>query len=150
VSFEWHAKTPLEFIVFFLLLWSGVSLLLSMVSGWRTLAEAYRLDGDFEGARWWFKSANLRSVNYSNCLTLGANERGLYVGILFPFRLGHPPLFIPWSDVSAVEARGWLFRYVDLTFLHAPGIRFRITHRFGTSLLHAGGRELRIMREIVA
>ena len=47
--YEWHPKTPLEFVAFFVILWSGISFLLATLGGWRRLAEAYRLQAGFEG-----------------------------------------------------------------------------------------------------
>ena|ERR1700752_3227997 len=150
MSFEWHAKTPLEFILFFSLLWSGVSVVLARIGGWGRLAETYRSEGDFEGRRWKLRSAKVGSVDYANCLTFGVNERGLYMGVLLPFRLAHPPLFIPWSDVGVEERRGWFFEYLDFRFAQAPDTRVRVSKRLGESLLNAGGCPLTSLRKVPA
>jgi len=148
MRFEWHPKTPLEFVIFFVLLWCTVSFVLATIGGWRRLAEAYRFEGTFEGSQWRFTSARIRwGVNYNGCLTIGANERGLYVAVLLPFRLAHPPLFIPWSDVGVTEQRGLVFRYLEFGFLKAPGVPFRVRHQLGSSLLEAGGWEADGLRE---
>jgi hypothetical protein len=55
-------------------------------------------------------------TNYGNCLTFGADFSGFYLSILFLFRLWHPPLFLPWQEVS-VRRRFkvlFFFRYVEL------------------------------------
>jgi hypothetical protein len=150
MSFEWHAQTPLAFILFFLLLWSGISLGLARAGGWGRLAEPYRSEGDFEGTRWILRSARLGSVNYANCLTFGVNERGLYISVLFPFCLAHPPLFIPWHDVGAEERRGWFFEYLDFRFAQVPDIRIRVSERLGKSLISAAGRPLTSLRKVPA
>ena len=149
--FEWHPKTPLEFVAFFVVLWCGVSLLMATIGGWRRLAEAYRLEGSFNGPRWHFKSARMRwGVNFNHCLTLGANEHGLYLGVFFPFRLFHPRLFVPWSDVGVAPRRGWVFKYLDFSFLKAPGVLLRVPQQLGSTLLQAGRQEQSTLREVVA
>ena len=150
MSFEWHAQTPFELILFFLLLWSGVSVGLARIGGWGRLAETYRSEADFEGTRWVLRSAKVGLVDYANCLTFGVNERGLYMGVLLPFRLAHPPLFIPWSDVGAHERRGWFLEYLDFTFAQVPDIRIRVSKRLGESLINAGGRALTSLRKVPA
>jgi hypothetical protein len=42
---------------------------------------------------------------YRNCLTVGANSEGLYLSTLAFFPLFHPPLFIPWTEVSVVSKK---------------------------------------------
>jgi hypothetical protein len=36
---------------------------------------------------------------------VGANPTGLYLAVLFPFRVAHPPLFIPWNEVTQAKTR---------------------------------------------
>jgi hypothetical protein len=89
-----------HWVILFFVGWAGVSYLLSMLGGWSRLAEYYRLESDFQGERWKFQSASMRlGVNYNNVLTIGVNSTGVLLEVLFLFRMGHPPLFIPWSDI---------------------------------------------------
>lgn len=142
MSFEWQPETPIGFAAFFAILWCSVSFFLATLGGWRLLAEAYRLQDRFDGSRWRFASARMRwGVNYNGCLTFGANEHGLYLAALFLFRLGHPPLFIPWSDLRARETQGVMFKYIEFTFPGADGVTLRVPHPLGSALLKAGGRE---------
>ena len=136
MPFDW------EFAVLFPLAWVGMAFLFAAISGWRTLAGAYRFDGQFDGETWGHKSASIGATNYNRCLTFGAATDGLYIGPSWFFRLAHPPLFIPWSDVSVTQGKGWIFRYLDFHFGQAPKIRVRVSERLGTSLLSAGGRSL--------
>ena len=48
-------------------------------------------------------------ANYNNCLTIGVDTAGLYLSPLFFFRIGHPPLFIPWTEISLRGRRKILF-----------------------------------------
>jgi len=142
VSLDW------EFAVLFPLAWAGMAFLFATVSGWRTLAGAYRFDGEIDGERWGSKSASIGLVNYNRCLTFGSATDGLHIKPSWFFRLAHPPLFIPWSDVTAAQDKGWIFRYLDFRFAQAPEIRVRVSERLGTSLLSAAGRSLMEMVKV--
>lgn len=76
--------------------------IISYLGGWSTLAKTYRCRQHFEGKRWYGQDIAIGSkwFNYSGCVTVGANEQGLYLGIFF--RLAHPPLFIPWDDLQII------------------------------------------------
>ena len=39
-------------------------------------------------------------ARYNGVLTVGVNPAGLYLAVMPLFRPGHPPLFIPWPDVT--------------------------------------------------
>jgi hypothetical protein len=130
-------------VVAFAAVWAAMSSLIAAVSGWRRLARAYRLTTPFNGRQWHFRSARMRwSANYSGCLTVGANARGLYLGVLFVFRTGHPPVFVPWSDVRMTAHQGRIFRYLDFTFARAPGVVVGVDGRLARNILQAGRRSL--------
>ena len=66
-------------------------------------------------------------TGYGNCLTVGANSYGLYLRILFLFRFMHPPLFIPWSEVSIKTRRNLILgEQVTLTLGHERAIPLTI------------------------
>ena len=111
-------------ILLFIILWIGVCKILSAIGGWRMLAWHYRSNSDFDGQKLWFKSAGLRRwINYNNCITVGANKYGLYLAILPIFRIGHPPLFFPWQDISTeVGSRRFFGNFVKFTFDKQPEV----------------------------
>ena len=125
-----------------LLVWTGLMILIARVTGWALLAKAYPLPRPFRGDRWRFQSASMRyKTNYGLCLTVGANPEGFYLAILFPFRPGHPPLFIPWTDISAAVKPSRMFpyrqiglRFVELRFQRVPEVPLRIMERLGRRL----------------
>lgn len=93
------------YILFIIALWICVCKLISVVGGWKTLSQDYQANSAFDGQKLWLKSVGMRRwTNYSNCITVGVNKYGLYISILPIFRIGHPPLFIPWTDISTEEA----------------------------------------------
>lgn len=89
------------YILFFIALWICVCKLISVFGGWKTLSQDYQANSAFDGQKLWLKSVAMRRwTSYSNCVNIGANKYGLYLSVLSIFRVGHPPLFIPWTDIS--------------------------------------------------
>jgi hypothetical protein len=128
------------FPVFFVGMWLVASFLLSAVGGWQTLALHYRAQSQFSGRRFHFRSAQFGGyVNYGGCLTFGAGPAGLYLAVLPLFRMAHPPLIIPWSDITARDARSGFFSAVELEFAKVPGASVRLSRRLAQSLFDASG-----------
>ncbi len=44
-------------------------------------------------------------VNYNNCLTVHVASDGMYLLLWAPFRIGHPPLFLPWEAMHSATTR---------------------------------------------
>jgi len=131
----------LVFPIFFVLLWMVISALISYVGGWRTLSRSFRATEPFAGAKRYLQSGQMRWIaGYNNCLTVGADSNGLYLAILFPFRLMHPPLFVPWSEVSVRTRRSWLLgERVTLTLGREVAIPLTIRGRLIGKLKAAAG-----------
>lgn len=113
-SFPWSF-----FPVLFIGMWIGIALFLSRL-GWSDLASSYRAETRFEGRRWHWVSAYVGKVSYRSSLTMGANGDGLFMVPVIFFRIAHPPLFVPWSDITAIWKQSFLFPYVQLTTRWAP------------------------------
>jgi hypothetical protein len=105
------------FPIFFVALWCAIGFLSSKLTGWAVLAQRFRSTYPFAGQIWRWKSARMRrGANYNNCLTIGADPIGLYLSMVFFFRVGHPPLFLPWSEISVRGRRKILFlKFVELS-----------------------------------
>lgn len=88
------------FLVGFVLIWSGVVYLLAWLSGWRRLARHYRCAkapaGSVFGTLW----AMLGPVNHRGTLQIQPAPEGLYLSMMALFRIGHPPLLIPWHAIK--------------------------------------------------
>jgi hypothetical protein len=101
---------PGWFAVFFVLLLLAVLIVLNLASGWWSLVRDYRAEEPALGQRHWFASGRigvhpLLSVNYGNCLIVTVATGGFRLGLIFPFGVLSPPLFIPWSAVAQLEWR---------------------------------------------
>ncbi len=123
------------FPIFFIGMWVTVCFLLARIGGWSRLAEAYQSQAQFTGKKWYFQSCQLGLTNYNGALTVGSNYYGLYLAVLLLFRVGHPPLLIPWSDITTAEYKGLIFPYLDFTFARAPSIRLRLPRKLGDMVM---------------
>ncbi|HTW45921.1 MAG TPA: hypothetical protein VMD58_10275 [Acidobacteriaceae bacterium] len=86
------------------LVWFVGSSLSALGSGWHKLAIRFRHRGDFEGDVRRFQTGVMRwASRYNYSLVLGANQEGLYIRTMWLARMEHPPLFIPWSEVTAID-----------------------------------------------
>ena len=126
---------PIAFPALFVALWSAISVGLARAGGWHALAQHYASTGSFAGRRFRFCSGRLaRGISYNGALIAGADPFGLYLAVWPIIRLGHPPLFVPWAEVSAVSEAHSLIPVVALTFACAPETRMRITRRLAEKL----------------
>lgn len=124
------------FAVYFVGLWCCICYSLSWIGGWHALAQRYRCASDFSGERWRFRSGKMRwNASFSNCLTLGANRDGLYLAVVFLFRPGQPPLFIPWSEITVQRERRWLIGRTRFTLGTETRIPLSINQRLGDRIL---------------
>jgi hypothetical protein len=130
----------LPFPIFFGAMWIAISFTLSAIGGWGALASSYATRGRPRGTSFRLRSARVGLVGYNNCLRFVASPAGLFMAVLLPFRLAHPPLFAPWSEISVTPYRGWVFRYVDFRFARHPNVRLRLFHSLAEEILRAGGR----------
>jgi len=95
---------PLVFIG----MWVAVTFILSKF-GWANLAAHYKTDQEFIGKRVGIISAWINWVSYKNALVLKYNDEGIYIKPFLIFRLFHPPLLIPWKDITEVQDKKVFF-----------------------------------------
>ena len=110
----------IAFPILFIVGWIFALRQLAWSSGWKDLAESYPAK-DFAGTKRRFQSALVGRVQHNGILTIGANNNGLYLDVWFPFSAGHPPLYIPWTNVVRVHREKRFFtNFVVLTFADQP------------------------------
>jgi hypothetical protein len=118
---------PLHFFAFFVLFWIAASVAVAVIGGWNELSHFYRSEKPFDGRRWYFRSGRMRwNTKYSGCLMIGANAQGLYLAAFILFRVGHPPLFIPWQDISANTGKTLWWKWTEYRFRLTPTVWLRI------------------------
>jgi hypothetical protein len=130
----------LIFPIYFLFLWLLVAAAVSFIGGWFSLAQAYRTQEPFDGAKWRMQSGQMRWLaNYNNVLTIGASPQGLYLASKFLFRFMHAPLLVPWSEIKVRRSKGWVFEYVTFTLGHDLAIPLRIRAKLAAKLRESAG-----------
>jgi hypothetical protein len=72
--------------------------------------------------------------HYSSVIRMIAAEDALYLSVLFLFRVGHPPLCIPWDEIQFGRTRFLFRRYVVLTLGKTERIPMRISERMARNL----------------
>jgi hypothetical protein len=105
--------------------------------GWRALARHYATSEPFHGKRFWFRSAQFGLIAYNSCFMPGTNAEGIYLALLLPFRIGHPPLLVPWQDVSCSKAHSFIISRAELRFSKAPEVSIVISQKLADLLFAA-------------
>jgi len=132
-------NTPLGFAVFFLGLWCTICFLISFVGGWFTLSRHFKKDsepfGETKSVGPFFYAVYTRFwSNYGSVIRMTAADDALYLSVLFLFRVGHPPLRIPWNEIEFGRTRFLFRRYVVLTLGSKERIPMRISERMARNL----------------
>ena len=142
VAQAWVDSHPLLFVVLNISFgYVIVSIVISYVGGWASLARKFRFRGQFHGSRWRGQSGLMRWIaGYHNCLTVGANENGLYLAG-FPFLLlGHPPLLIPWNEVSHAKRMTLFSSMVRFELGRETAIPFFVRETLAERLRNVAGK----------
>jgi hypothetical protein len=104
--------------------WCFIMWVVSRLCGWHALARHYRAENRFHGKHRRFSSVKVGSGNYSGCVTLGANSDGLSLAVMVLFRVGHPPLFIPWADLKPRIKKMWIFgEWLEFEVKRTPHVK---------------------------
>jgi hypothetical protein len=132
------------FVVFFTTLWCSIVFILSLAGGWRALGKRYAAkDMEVAGQRWEMQRGAMRVVvGYNHILTIVANTRGIYLSVMALFRIGHPPLFIPWEHIEIRESPGIWGPRVQFTFTQVPGTNLTVSRKLGAEIAAAGQRTI--------
>jgi hypothetical protein len=138
-AFDNSLVSDLGIALFCIIFICGVGFLISLQSGWFSLGRRFKRQSDPYGEtktagpyfytvymRWWSK--------YSSMIRLTAAGDALYVSILFPLRIGHPPLRIPWDEIRFGRTKLFLRTYILLTLGNEEKIPMRISLRMARNL----------------
>ncbi|MHC2069269.1 hypothetical protein ACYFX5_17490 [Bremerella sp. T1] len=96
------------FFVAIVLFISFVLLVIATLGDWGQLATRFRASDAPKGKYFYCQTAGVGDGSYRGMLTVGVTEEGLYLAVLLPFRLFHPPLLIPWKEITHVHESHFL------------------------------------------
>jgi hypothetical protein len=132
-----------HFYVVFPIIWIAICIILSRMSGWHKLAQKYPRIDFVSGEKWRFRSAKLRySVGYNSCVNFVANREGLGISIFFVFRVGHPPLFIRWTDIEISKETRLFRNLIRFTVGRDFPIPILVHKSLGHKIMEAAGQYL--------
>lgn len=108
----------------------GILYLGSRLSGWHQVARCYPAFNSYQG-EWIGRDLEAMAVRFNNAdsenaIHLGADRQGLYFSMGIMFRPFHPPIFVPWNDVTGMGIKEvpWLkkMNLIKFTFELIPDI----------------------------
>jgi hypothetical protein len=131
--------TPYGIAVFVATLWCFGGFSISIVSGWFSLSRRFRAQGppygDTKTVGPHFYTVYMRFWgHYRGIIRMTAAEDALYLSVLFLFRIGHPPLRIPWNEIQIGRAKILWRQYIVLTLGDEDRIPMRISERMAGKL----------------
>lgn len=97
------------FVVVFPTIWCGVVLLLAWIGGWHALAKAYPARIAPHGHAFPSVSGRVGIVSYRHTLSVHVAPEGLFLSTAIFFRIGHPPLLIPWQAIHSQRRVSFLW-----------------------------------------
>jgi hypothetical protein len=117
----------------------SVSFLISFLTGWFALTRRFKKQsepyGEVRSAGPFFYTVYMRGwSHYSSVIRLMAASDALYMSILLPFRIGHPPLRIPWDEIQFASTKFFFRSYIVLTLGNQEKIPMRISLRMARNL----------------
>ena len=108
-------------IVGFILGWCMINLVTGTFGNWGRLAKTYRAHARPEGKAFHLQNITTRLFIENVLCTMVVAAEGLYIAVLPIYRMGHPPLLIPWSEFSYVRTTRFLFwGWVSVAVGHPP------------------------------
>ena len=132
-------STPYIFPFYFAALWCFISFSVSFMSGWFALSGRFKKEsepyGPTKSAGPFFYTVYMRfGTHYSSVIQMTAAEDSLYLSALFLFRIGHPPLRIPWDEIQVGRAKFLWICSVHLTLGKEEQIPMRMSERMARKL----------------
>jgi hypothetical protein len=131
--------TPYGVAIFFVVLWCIICFLISFSTGWFTLARRFKKQsgpyGEIHSVGPFLYTVYMRFWGrYSSVIRLTAAGDALYASIFFLFRIGHPPLRIPWDEIRFSRTKFFFRTYIVLTLGIEEKIPMRLSQRMARSL----------------
>ncbi|HOT44373.1 MAG TPA: hypothetical protein PLM53_07920 [Spirochaetota bacterium] len=120
---------PLLFIPFFALLWVGVTGLISVIGGWRDLAQSNPMPAQLlgTGVTYSFQSMRIGFLGgYNSVLKITVYPQGISIVPIILFSIFHKPLFMSYSAMGNAEFGRFLVPYVTFDL---SGRKIRIMGR---------------------
>ena len=121
-------------------LWSGISFTVSRIFGWHKISEHYWGKLEHFNKRFVMQSLSTSLFgNYSAIVNFAVSDDYLGISVLFMYRMGHPPLKIPLTDINGIQKTTFLFPRVHLQLNKIPSQNVAIPLRLAEKIEQASG-----------
>lgn len=119
--------------------WCAICFLVSLITGWFSLGRRFKREagpyGETKTAGPLLYTVYMRFwSHYSSVVRLTSGSDALYASVIFPFRIGHPPLRIPWNEIQTGTKRYFFRNYIVLMLGNEEKIPMRISERMARKL----------------
>lgn len=104
----------------------------NLFGSWAKLTKQYATHSQFTGQKWNFQVVTIGNAKYNGFITVGSNNKGLYLAPFIIFRLGYPAIFVPWEHLCLRTEDRLFERSNFLEIDNCKGIKVIISDR----LLH--------------
>jgi len=109
-------------------------LIIKIVSlfGWYWLAKQFKIaEQEPTGTALRVQHVRIGLASYNGVIKAATSAVGLSLSVAFIFRVGHPPLLIPWSCIGPLEERRflWSTTYTTRILTDSGSIRFKFSSR---------------------
>ena len=112
----------------------------ALAGGWRLLARRFRAQTPFPGPKWTGQTGRMRFFGvYNGLLTIGADSAGLFMVPWILYRPWHPPLFIPWSEISFRRKSFLFLKYLEFRLGRSEQVPLTIRAKLGARIEAAAG-----------
>jgi hypothetical protein len=111
-------------ILFIPAFWAGINFAISYTGGWWDLSRTYPLNHRFPNTNSWRASRAFLTAlgTYRNLVDVAVDSDGLYLRVAAPFRIGHPPIFVPWKDITYAHKKRFFRAMTKFRFRQRPEI----------------------------
>ncbi|UOR03853.1 hypothetical protein MUN82_12940 [Hymenobacter aerilatus] len=114
------------FITVFIGFWCVVCKLISFF-GWYQLSTQFQVaEEEIADSQFQLHQAKLGFARYNGVIKAAASASGLSLSVVFLFRVGHPPLLIPWSCIERLEEQKflWSTTYTTRILVGTSSVKF--------------------------
>lgn len=109
---------PVVCVPFVILLWAGVTGLISVIGGWRWLAESNPVPHALTDTPETYSFQSLRLgmwCSYNSSMNIAVYRLGIRMQPIIFFRLFHKPIYLRYDAMSDVSYGRFIFHYMAFT-----------------------------------
>jgi hypothetical protein len=101
---DYRTAAVIVLIPLAVLIWFSVPWLTGTLTGWKSLAQNHSFTGSIPTLKRW-THCSVPNLTFRNFLTVALDEKGMYFEMPFWFRIGNPPLFFNWGEITVENSK---------------------------------------------